>query len=59
MSEYDIILDASDIDRVLSRIAHKILEVHKGAENLTLIGIHTRGVYIAKRIRSKINEIEG
>ena len=58
-SEYDIILDASDIDRILSRITHKILEIHKGAENLTLIGIHTRGVYIAKRIRSKINEIEG
>ena len=59
MSEYDIILDVSDIDRILSRIAHKILEVHKGAENLALIGIHTRGVYISKRIKSKINKIEG
>jgi pyrimidine operon attenuation protein/uracil phosphoribosyltransferase len=59
MSEYNTILDASDIDRILSRITHKILEVHKGADNLTLIGIHTRGVYLAKRIQAKIDEIEG
>ena len=59
MSTYDIILDAKDINRILTRITHKILEVHRGTENLTLIGIQTRGVYLAKRIQSRIYEIEG
>jgi len=59
MSQYDIILDAADIDRIMTRISHEILEKHKGADNLTLIGIHTRGVYLAKRIQSTIAGIEG
>ncbi len=59
MSKQDTILDAADIDRIMTRITHEILEIHKGADNLTLIGIHTRGVYLAKRIQSRINEIEG
>jgi pyrimidine operon attenuation protein/uracil phosphoribosyltransferase len=59
MKKDNIILDAADINRKLQRITHEILEVHRGVENLTLIGIHTRGVYLAKRIQSKINEIEG
>ena len=58
MSEFDIILDEKDIDRILTRIAHEILEVHRGIGNLAFIGIHTRGVYLARRIRSKISEIE-
>jgi len=56
---YETILDAADIDRILTRITHKILEVHRGADNLTLIGILTRGVYLAKRLQTKIKEIEG
>ena len=59
MSKHTIILDASDIHRKLTRIAHEILEVHKGTDNLNLIGIQTRGVYLAERIQSRINEIEG
>jgi len=59
MKKDNIILDAADINRKLQRITHEILEVHRGVENLTLIGIHTRGVYLAKRIQSRINEIEG
>jgi pyrimidine operon attenuation protein/uracil phosphoribosyltransferase len=58
-NSYETILDAADIDRILTRITHKILEVHRGAENLTLIGIQTRGVYLAKRLQAKIKEIEG
>ena len=58
MGAVNIILDAADIDRKLQRITREILEEHKGVENLTLIGIQTRGVYLAKRIRSSINEIE-
>ena len=59
MSQHDIVLDAADIDRVITRISHEILEKHKGADNLTLIGIHTRGVYLAERIQSIIDGIEG
>ena len=59
MSKNHTILDAADIDRKLTRITHEILEVHKGAGNLTLIGIQTRGVFLAKRIQSRINDIEG
>ena len=59
MNKNSIILDASDIYRKLTRITHEILEVHKGTDNLTLIGIQTRGVYLAERIKSRINDIEG
>ena len=59
MSKNHTILDAADIDRKLTRITHEILEVHKGAANLTLIGIQTRGVFLAKRIQAMINDIEG
>ena len=58
-NSYETILDAADIDRILTRITHNILEVHRGAENLTLIGIQTRGVYLAKRLQVKIKDIEG
>lgn len=59
MNEHIKILDASDINRILTRIAHEIIEVHKGAENIALIGIHTRGVYLAKRIRDTIYNTQG
>lgn len=58
-NSYETILDAADIDRILTRITYKILEVHRGADNLILIGIQTRGVYLAKRLQAKIKEIEG
>jgi len=40
-------------------MTHEILEVHKGAANLSLVGIQTRGVHLAGRIQKKIYEIEG
>ncbi len=55
----ETILDAADIDRILIRISHEILEVHKGTEGLGLIGIQRRGVYLARRLHKKIKEIEG
>ena len=58
MNTHNIILDAVDIDRKLIRMTHEILDVHKGVDNLALIGIHTRGVFLARRIQSKIREIE-
>ncbi len=52
------ILDAEDIKRAITRIAHEILEKNKGTENLALVGIRTRGVTLARRIQKKISEIE-
>jgi pyrimidine operon attenuation protein/uracil phosphoribosyltransferase len=54
-----IVLDDSDIARAIRRIAHEIVESAKGAEELVLLGIPTRGVAIAGRIRAAIAEIEG
>lgn len=53
-----IILNDKDMSRAISRIAHEILEKNKGIENLVLVGIRTRGVYLAKRLVQKIKEIE-
>lgn len=57
--EKRVILDDKAIDRTLTRIAHEILENNKGAQNLCLLGIRTRGIYLAKRIQSKIEKIDG
>ncbi len=59
LKEKALILDKSGIDRALTRIAHEILEKNKGAKNLALIGIQRGGVHLAKRLSSKIREIEG
>lgn len=53
------LLNEQEIERILNRITHEILEKNKGAENLSLIGIVTCGVYLAERIREKIKETEG
>ncbi|UJF35160.1 bifunctional pyr operon transcriptional regulator/uracil phosphoribosyltransferase PyrR [Paenibacillus hexagrammi] len=53
------IMDEMGIRRALTRIAHEILEKNKGVENCTLIGIRTRGIYLAKRVAERILEIEG
>ncbi|MFH0996568.1 MAG: bifunctional pyr operon transcriptional regulator/uracil phosphoribosyltransferase PyrR [Pseudomonadota bacterium] len=54
-----IIIDSSGIERILTRMTHEILEVHKGTEQLTLIGIQTRGVHMARRLQKRIHAIEG
>ena len=54
-----VCMDADEIERAVTRIAHQILEANKGAENLALVGIVTRGDLLAKRLAHKIQEIEG
>ena len=54
-----VVLDATAIDRALTRIAHEILEGNKGAEGLALAGIVTRGAVLAQRLAERIREIEG
>ena len=47
------------IDRILTRLAHEILERHRGCQDLVLIGIRTRGIHLARRLAGKIHAIEG
>lgn len=54
-----VIMDESAVRRALTRIAHEILERNKGIENCVLVGIRTRGVFLARRIAERISEIEG
>ncbi|HXH79407.1 bifunctional pyr operon transcriptional regulator/uracil phosphoribosyltransferase PyrR [Nocardioides sp.] len=54
-----IVLDPGDIARALTRIAHEILERNKGATDLVLLGLHTRGVPLAHRIAERIQSVEG
>lgn len=54
-----LIMDETALDRALKRIAHEIVEKNKGTDNLALIGIHRRGVPIAKRIAAYIKDFEG
>ena len=51
-------MDAQAIERALTRVAHEVLERNKGTDGLVLVGIRSRGVHIAERLRGKIREIE-
>lgn len=53
-----IFLDKKAVERTITRITHEILEKNEGCKDLSLIGIRTRGVYLAKRIQDKIKSIE-
>ncbi len=54
-----VVIDAEGIDRALTRIAYEILEKNKGMESVVLVGIRTGGVFLAQRLRQKIEKIEG
>jgi pyrimidine operon attenuation protein/uracil phosphoribosyltransferase len=53
------VLDAADVRRVLTRIGHEIVERNKGTSDLVLVGVHRRGVPLARRLAAKLAEIEG
>lgn len=53
-----LIMDAGDIARALTRVAHEILERNKGVKDLALVGIRTGGVHLAHRLVKRIQEIE-
>ena len=57
--QHRIIMDETAIRRGLTRIAHEIVEKNKGIDNCLLVGIRTRGIYLAQRIAERIREIEG
>jgi pyrimidine operon attenuation protein / uracil phosphoribosyltransferase len=53
------VLDADEIRRSVTRIAHEILERNRGAGNLAVVGIRTRGEHLAQRLINEIERIEG
>lgn len=59
MSQKAVLLDEQAIRRALTRIAHEIIERNKGIENSILVGIKTRGIYLANRLAERIEQIEG
>lgn len=59
MPKKTTVLDNQAIRRALTRIAHEIIERNKGIEDCILVGIKTRGIYIANRLAEKIEQIEG
>ncbi len=59
MKEKTILMDEMGENRALFRISHEILEKNKGTKDLVLLGILTRGLPMAKRIRDNIKKIEG
>lgn len=54
-----VLMDAQGISRALIRIAHEIIEKNKGSKDVTLVGIRTRGVPLARRLAAEIEKIEG
>ena len=52
------VIDEEGLVRTITRLAHEILEKNKGSQNLVLIGMRTRGEFIATRIHEKIKEID-
>ena len=58
MKEKTILMDEMAQNRALYRISHEIIEKNKGAENLVLLGIRTRGIPMAERLKKNIYNIE-
>jgi pyrimidine operon attenuation protein / uracil phosphoribosyltransferase len=59
MSGRTVVMDAADVHRALVRIAHEVVERNKGVDGLVVVGIHTRGVPLARRLAAKLTEVEG
>ncbi len=53
------ILDSTDMERTITRMAHEILEKNRGVEGLCLVGIQRGGVHLSKRLAERIKSIEG
>ncbi len=59
MTEKAVVLDEQMVRRALTRISHEIVERNKGIEELVLVGIKTRGIFLAKRLAQRIEQFEG
>lgn len=58
MSELKLLVDNLSVSRSIKRISHEILEKNKGCQDMVLVGIKTRGEYLAKRIQANILAFE-
>lgn len=56
-SEVEVV-DCAAMKRALTRITYEIIEQNKGLEDLVLVGIKTRGIYLAQRIANRMKELE-
>jgi pyrimidine operon attenuation protein / uracil phosphoribosyltransferase len=59
MQHTSILLDGPSLNRAVTRIAHEIIERNKGIDEVILVGIKTRGAYLARRLADRIETIEG
>ncbi len=59
VSSETVVFSEEEIDRSLKRLTHELLEANQGSSNLVLIGIYTRGKYLAQRISELILSFEG
>lgn len=59
MPDLKEVIDSSALKRTLKRMTHEILERNKGTEDLVIMGIKNKGVFIARRILDNIIDIEG
>ena len=59
MANITELLDGPSMSRAITRIAHEIIERNKGIDECILVGIKTRGAFLAKRLAEKIEQIEG
>ena len=59
MKNRKVIIDAEGFRRTVNRLAHEVVEKNTGAEGIVVVGIRTRGDYLAHRVAEKIEEIEG
>ena len=53
------IMGPDDIRRALARVSHEILERNRGSQEVVLVGVHTRGVHLARRLAQNILQFEG
>ncbi|MCL2707080.1 MAG: bifunctional pyr operon transcriptional regulator/uracil phosphoribosyltransferase PyrR [Dehalococcoidia bacterium] len=53
-----VVMSADELRRAMARMAHEIVEYNKSTDNLMLVGMHTRGVPLAKRLSSNIASFE-
>ncbi|MCP8970223.1 bifunctional pyr operon transcriptional regulator/uracil phosphoribosyltransferase PyrR [Ectobacillus ponti] len=59
MKQKAVVMDEQMIRRALTRVSHEIVERNKGVEDIVLVGIKTRGIYIARRLAEKMSQFEG
>ncbi len=58
-ADHKVVLDRDDLRRTLVRIAHEIVEKNPGSDNLALVGIHTRGAVLGRRLHALVGELTG